>query len=160
MPRSEPQPKFIFITSTGTTKASHDNLPFLMKPFYSWGLQVPHADKLGVERVVHHCAAKEWNASEPVAEVMERDGVAWREREGLPSPGDLKNWAILRPAFLTNGACKADEVQKKGKEPYKIVTGDLGTGSTISRQDVAHFMAEGLVKNWDNWSGRILNISY
>lgn len=135
-----------------------------MKPLYSWGLQIPHADKLGAERVIHHCAAgaEEWADSEPSLEVTERDGVAWREREGLPSPGELKNWVILRPALLLDGACKAEEQEKKGslKEPYKIVTGDLGTGPTISRRDVAHFLVEGLVKNWDKWQGKVLNISY
>lgn len=172
MPKSEPQPKFIFVTSLGVTKASHETLPWILKPLYSWGLAIPHADKLGAERVIHHCAAEEWVESEPGAEIMDNEGVAWLEREGLPSPGELKHWAIVRPALLLNGACKGDEAPKntkqkcdkepkEPKEPYKVLDDSgFSMGHTISRRDVAHFLAEGLVKNWETWQGRIVGISY
>jgi len=167
MPKSDPQPKFIFITSLGVTKASHASLPLALKPLYSWMLAIPHADKLGVERVIHHCAGQAWTDPEPSADLMKEGagkGVEWSAREGLPEQGQLKNWVIVRPAWLSDGVCKADEEpKKKGKKskgPYQIIEGDQGAGYTISRRDVGHFLVEGLVKNWDTWQGKIVGISY
>ena len=60
MPQLEQEPKYAFVSSTGLTKASHENLPFLFKPLYSWLLQMPGADKLGLERILHHVAGKPW----------------------------------------------------------------------------------------------------
>ena len=47
---TSPQPKLVVISSNGLTDASHDSLPFLLKPLYSYGLRGPHADKLIMER--------------------------------------------------------------------------------------------------------------
>jgi hypothetical protein len=167
MPTFQTQPKFIFISSIGTSKASHANLPVLLKPFYSWMLANPHADKLGSERVVHYCAGKEWVDPEPSAELMNAGETEWQAREGLPGQGELKDWVIVRPALFTDGECKADdEGKKKGKKstaskpPYKVVDGDAGAGYTISRRDVAHFLVEGVIMNWDTWQGKIVGISY
>jgi len=133
-------------------------------------LDIPHADKLGLERVVHYCAGKEWADSEPSPELMNGgagNGTEWLQREGLPGQGELKNWVIVRPALLTNGECKADVEPKKKekkptrtKEPYRIVEEDEGAGYTISRRDVGHFLAERVVMHWDSWQEKIVGISY
>jgi hypothetical protein len=168
MPKSDTQsqPKFIFVTSIGLTKASHANLPLPLKPLYSWMLAIPHADKLGAERVIHHCAGERWADPEPSPELMKDGaggGVEWLQRDGLPTEGELKHWVIVRPALLGDGACKADEPQKPGKakkEPYKTVLGDVGAGYMISRRDVGHFLAEAVVKDWASWENKVVGISY
>lgn len=38
------------MSANGLTKASHDTLPFLVKPLFTYGLHVPHVDKLCMER--------------------------------------------------------------------------------------------------------------
>jgi hypothetical protein len=166
MPKYESNPKLILVTSIGVTKAGHETLPLLLKPLYSWILPIPHADKLAAERVLYHCGEKEWVEDEPSAELLSAPEATgrWFERAALPGRGEFKSWVIVRPALLFNGACKADELAQKqdgkSKEPYKVVEGDAGTGYTISRQDVGHFLVESVVKNWDKWQGKVLGISY
>lgn len=162
MPHLEKEPKFVIVSSTGLTKASHENLPILFKPLYSWLLQMPHADKLGLERILHYAAGKPWADSEPEPEIMNGGaggGVDWKSRPGLPSAGSLKNWIIVRPALLTDGKCEADKQDKKRK-PYKIVEGDGYKGYTVSRADIAHFIVEGAVLHWDQWKEKILAVGY
>jgi len=162
MPHLEQEPKFVFVSSTGLTKASHENLPILFKPLYSWLLQMPHADKLGLERVLHYSAGKPWADPEPEPEVMNGGvggGVDWKSRPGLPAAGSFKNWIVVRPALLTDGKCEADKPDKKGK-PYKIVEGDGYKGYTVSRADIAHFVAEEAILHWDQWKEKILAVGY
>lgn len=62
---------------------------------------------------------------------------------------------IVRPALLTDGECK---------EKYRIkAEGDLAVkgGYTVSRKDVAHFIAEKLVgEEWDALEGKGVNVAY
>lgn len=162
IPHLEQEPKFVFVSTTGVTKASHESLPILFKPFYSWFLQIPQADKLGLERVLHHTAGKPWADPEPELEIMNGGaggGVDWKSRPGLPAAGSLENWIVVRPAFLTDGKCEADKPDKKSK-PYKVVEGDGYKGYTVSRADIAHFIAEEAVLHWDQWKGKILAVGY
>ena len=162
MPQLEQEPKFVFVSSTGLTKASHANLPILFKPLYSWLLQIPHADKLGLERVLHYIAGKPWADPEPGPEVMNGGvggGVEWTSRPGLPAAGSMKNWIVVRPALLTDGDCEADKEEKKGKA-YKIVEGDGYKGYIVSRADIAHFIVEEAILRWDQWKGKILAVGY
>lgn len=162
MPPLEQGPKFIFVSSTGLTKASHENLPILFKPLYSWLLQIPHADKLGLERILHYAAGKSWADPEPEPEIMNGGaggGVEWKSRPGFPAAGSLKDWIIVRPALLTDGKCEADKEGKKGKA-YKIIEGDGYKGYTVSRADIAHFIAEEAILHWDQWKGKILAVGY
>ena len=162
MPPLEQQPKFVIVSSTGLTKASHDNLPILFKPLYSWLLQIPHADKLGLERILHYTSGKDWADPEPEPEIMNGGAggeVEWKSRSGLPAAGSFDNWIAVRPAFLTDGKCEADKPDKKSK-PYKIVEGDDYKGYIISRADIAHFIVEEAVLHWDKWRGKILAVGY
>ena len=162
MPPLQQEPKFVFVSSTGLTKASHDNLPILFKPLYSWLLQMPHADKLGLERVLHHLAGKPWADPEPTPEIMNESaggGVDWKSRPGLPATGSFNNWIIVRPALLTDGKCEGDKQGRKDK-PYKIVEEDGYKGYIISRADIAHFIVEEAVLQWAQWKGKILAVGY
>ncbi|EAU88922.1 hypothetical protein CC1G_10568 [Coprinopsis cinerea okayama7 len=149
-PSAEDQPRIIAISSTGVTKASHDALPFALKPMYSYLLKVPHQDKIGAERLVAHCAGWEWTSGEPAVEIM--GGSDWKNREGLPKPGELKKILVIRPALLTDGECKC---------VYRVSTGEVG-GWTVSRKDVAHFLVDAVLKEerWKEFENKIASIAY
>ncbi|KAK7053461.1 hypothetical protein VNI00_004087 [Paramarasmius palmivorus] len=153
---SEQRPKVIVISSTGLTKTSHASLPFLLKPFYAHFLAEPHKDKVGVERIVHHCAGWTWNTEddgEPSEDIL---GPNWTETPGLPQAGSLKDVLVIRPAFLTDGDCKAE---KEGKAGYRVSEGELGAW-TISRKDVAHFIADTALNKWSQYANKRISIAY
>lgn len=150
-------PRIIAISSTGLTKTSHKSLPLAWKPLYGYLLAEPHKDKVGAERAVAHCAGWSWNSKEdgePGDAIM--GGSDWASREGLPQPGTLKNVLIIRPALLTDGKCCADQ---KGRKAYRVSTEELGS-YTVSRRDVAHFVAEAITSRWDEFKGKCVNIGY
>lgn len=156
MPRTEPQPRVITVSSIGLTKSSHAALPLLIKPVYGHFLEIPHRDKVGSERVIFHCGGWEWNAKddgEPSDDVM---GPNWRQREGLPAPGSLKSALVIRPALLTDGECQADNPKKKG---YRESEEEL-RGYTVSRKDVAHFIADAVLNKWSEYENKVINIAY
>lgn len=79
----------------------------------------------------------------------------WDETEGLPGKGELKRVVIVRPALLTDGECK--EKYRLRSERDLAVKG----GYTVSRQDVAHFIAERLLgEEWDALEGKGVNVAY
>jgi len=154
---SSPIPKLIVITSIGLTPRTHSELPLLLKPFYSLMLPAPHADKLGAERLVAQAAGKPWPSSDPEPKkgIMPEDWQAGVAKSG-------QSWTdtvIIRPAMLTDGACKADTAPAE-KLPYRFSEQIVGSGYTISRRDVAHFIAEVLLKDWAKWQGKALNMAY
>lgn len=137
-------PRMIVITSTGVTKASHDNLPFGFKWFYSYALHSPHVDKLGMERLLQYAMGKKWEEEvEPSEEVLP---AGWQQH--YPPTGWLPNIVIVRPAFLTDGESKAT---------YKASTDEFAS-YTISRKDVAHFIGTRILPEWSTWSNKIVNI--
>ncbi|EMD38023.1 hypothetical protein CERSUDRAFT_64307 [Gelatoporia subvermispora B] len=150
----ETQPRLVVVSSLGLTRASHAKVPIPLKPMYAL-LRVPHADKLGLERVVAHCAGRAWTEEEPRADII---GTEWASREGLLSSGELKHAVVIRPALLTDGACKGDSSQ--GKPPYKVTSDEMTGFYTVSRRDVAHFIVEGVLAGWERWDGQCINISY
>ena len=155
-----PHPNIIAISSMGLTRVSHKKLPLLLKPVYSYLLTIPHADKCGMEEVLAHCAGWEWKTEDsPGAEVL---GADWKASANLPAPGSLKSVVVLRPALLTEGACRADtrEPSSTSGGPYKAEEGDLAGGWTVSRKDVAHFMVEGVIRQWTEWEGKRVSIAY
>ena len=87
-------------------------------------------------------------------------GSGWQD--ALPDPGSVKDIVVIRPALLVDGECKADKAQGgkgKGKEPYRVREGDIG-GWTVSRKDVAHFVVEGALGDWQKWAGKCVSIAY
>ena len=155
MPTSAPQPKLILLSSNGLTKISHDNVPFVLKPLYGSLLASPHKDKLGLERVVFHSAGWTWTEKEPGSEVLTDPN--WKT--GIPESGSFTNAMILRPALLTDGKCEADA--PKGKR-YRASETSLKSVYTISRRDVAHFIAKTLLEpeSWQEWSGKCVYLAY
>ena len=164
-------PRIVGITSIGVTHDSHESLPMLFKPFYSAMLAAPHRDKIGYEKILGHISGKlnSWGYapdSNPDGDELP-GGIlpkGWKKLPGLPQPGSLPRVVALRPAFLVGDDCKADEFaakdKKKNKEPYRVSEGDLRHPYTISRKDVAHFIAEGLIPEWDKWEGKCVSIAY
>lgn len=149
------QPKFIVVASNGITHSSHKQLPIVVKPLYSFLLESPHADKFALERLIAHCAGWEWSDGEPHPDVMPLELLS---DANLPQ---LRHIIVLRPALLTDGACKADKTEgSAGKTPYRAQGSDLKGAYTISRRDVAHFMTEKALRNWDEWEGKCITLAY
>lgn len=159
MPKTEPLPKVIVLSASGVSASSRKKTPFLLSPMYGYAISGPLADKLGAERVVGHCAGWEWNTKvdgEPKEEITGKD---WQKRDGLPAPGSLSA-VVVRPAMLTDGECLADAAAVSGKSlPYRTGPGEVG-GYTVSRKDVAHFIVEGILKDWEKWGNKQLSIAY
>ena len=152
------QPKFVVVAAHGITHASHQSLPLPLKPFYSWVLPNPHADKLALERLIAHCAGWPWpeNGVDIVDPTMLSREML--EDTRLPKPGQLSHVVILRPSLLTDGACKADA--QNGKAAYRAEARDIKGAYTISRRDVAHFIVENALQNWDQWQGKCVTLTY
>ncbi|EIW84749.1 hypothetical protein CONPUDRAFT_134666 [Coniophora puteana RWD-64-598 SS2] len=158
LPLDDPQPRVITISSNGLTHKSHSALPLALKPIYGWMLQMPHRDKCGAEEVTAHCAGWEWDPRDsPGADIL---GEKWEAR--LPGRGEVKGVVVVRPALLSNGECMGDKGPRRcGKPPYRVkAEGDVSGAWTISRKDVAHFMVEGIMKNWSEWEGKRVSIAY
>lgn len=142
------QPRIILISSAGITQESHKALPFAWRVLYPWLLANPHADKFGLERVIAHVTGRAWTDPEPPAASMSRED--WQNTPGLPAAGEFPNVVVLRPAFFS-----------EGKFTGKYKTSHKGLSSHfISRPDVAHFIVEGVLKNWSEWKGDCASIGY
>ncbi|KAM6500142.1 hypothetical protein JOM56_003156 [Amanita muscaria] len=107
---------------------------------------------VGVERLIWHISGNEWPKEnpEPDEKIIGRD---WQKREGLPEFGSFKDLVIVRPLLLIDGECKADKLAANGKldkKPYRIGDEDP-CGYVISRQDVAHFIVEDVLKKWGKY---------
>ncbi len=83
-----------------------------------------------------------------------------KEEELLPEGwkarlGGEGSWAdsvvLLQCALLTDGP---------ETKSYRIGGNDLLKLYTISRRDVAHFMTERLLEDWDQYKGRDVSIGY
>lgn len=158
------RPRIITISSIGLTRTSHAALPIPLKPLYGYLLASPHRDKVGAERVISHLAGWPWNTQddgEPVAEVLDVEG-RWREMPGMPREGSLKeDVLVIRPALLTDGECLAEKVKPgaEGKQPYRVSEEEL-SGWTVSRKDVAHFVADAALNRWEEYKGKRVSIAY
>lgn len=160
----------IVLSSIGITHQSHLNLPFLLKPFYGYLLQGPHTDKLGLERVLAYSTGWDWSdhkSDQPEPHILPADWTSkfngiGEDGSGIKS-GWLKHLVVVRPALLTSGVCRADvpAANENGKkEPYRTKEGDLGNGYTVSREDVAHFIVEGVLAHWEEYENKGIGIAY
>ncbi|KAF9077518.1 hypothetical protein BDP27DRAFT_472482 [Rhodocollybia butyracea] len=155
MPTQVSPPKLVVVSSTGITHSSHAALPLPLKAFYGQILAAPHKDKFGVERVVAHCAGWKWDDGEPSDEII---GKGWLRREGLPTKGTLKESLLIKAALLTDRECKAE---KGGKKPgYRVKEQQLDGAWTVSRKDVAHFIATAVLSRWNEFSDKCVSIAY
>ncbi|KAG8734875.1 hypothetical protein FRC10_011343 [Ceratobasidium sp. 414] len=127
------RPKLVTITSNGLDEHTHSLLPLMLKPMYRWLLHAPHVDKIEQENVVKRAAG-------------------WGEGEGWLG---ARNLVIVRPSIFTSGECVAD----KKEDAYRVDEG-LRSAWTVSRADVAHFVAEKVLTDWEKWAGKAWVISY
>jgi hypothetical protein len=147
------QPCMIAISTTGLGKAGVAALPFLHRMTYPTLLAAPHHDKMGLELVLAHASDRlgtpGWIApSEKVKTNILPAG--WQSTSGLPSQGELFDVLLIRPAWLTDGP-------ETGA--YRVVDGQGDKKcKTMSRQDVAHFIAKQAVPSWDKWSGKAVTL--
>lgn len=153
---ADTQPKLVAISSGGLTREGHEELPCVMKPFYSYLLAGPHDDKLGAETIAAHYIGRDF--TDPVKpEILAPN---WADGEGVMGRGSYQKMVIVRPAFLTDGECNGDKADAGGsKAPYKVGENEV-TGYTISRKDVAHFIAGPLLREWDHWEGKCVAVTY
>ena len=157
MPKTNPLPKVITLSTAGVSRTSRSQLPCPLKIMYGYMIRSPINDKLGTERVIYHCAGWNWNPKdgEPDDDMM---GQGWRERQGLPGSGQLKNAMVLRPALLNDGECVADS--GKDGRPYKLGDGGEYKGWSVSRKDVAHFIFDAVTNHWDEYGNKQVSIAY
>ncbi|KAL0946448.1 hypothetical protein HGRIS_012671 [Hohenbuehelia grisea] len=157
MPQQTDQPKIVALTSMGISHSAHSKVPLALKPIYGYALTEPHKDKLGAERLIAHVSGEPWdskNWDEPKAEIM--GGANWQQHEGLPQPGSLNRILVVRPAMFAGEGCEAEK--PKGKR-YRVSEGDI-SGYTITREDVAHFIADAVLNRWDEYEGKRVNVVF
>jgi len=156
MPKTDPLPKIIVLSTSGVSRSSRSQVPSLLNILYGYLISHPLQDKLATERVIYHCAGWDWNPKdgEPKVDIM---GEGWQNRKGLPSPGQLKNAMVLRPAVLNDDECKADS--GKAGRPYRAGEGEV-KGWFVSRKDVAHFIFDAVTNHWDEYGNKQVSIAY
>lgn len=152
---SSSTPKIILLSSTGITHVSHKALPLLYKPLYSTALAAAHDDKRGMERLVYHVSGWEWDEAHDSVphSILPAD---WKS--GVEG-GWMTSALLINAALLTDGDCKADNVEN-GNAPYRVQEGELKGAYTVSRRDVAHFIVERALKEWDAWGNKHVTITY
>lgn len=152
------QPRFVVVSTTGATRSSHDRLPLPMRLFYWWLLTQPHVDKLAVERVLAWADGTRWVDDGYRQDVLP---AGWEAAPGMPAPGSLRRVLVVRPAFLTDGPSLGDAQREGAKAPYRVNADETGTeGWTISRRDVAHFIVERALPEWEKWEGKRVSLMY
>ncbi|KAH7889267.1 hypothetical protein F5I97DRAFT_1842986 [Phlebopus sp. FC_14] len=147
-------PNVIAISSTGVTQVSHKALPLPLKVVYGYLISQPHKDKRGAEQIYAHMAGWPWDKKDDVG--VDILGDNWTDR--LPPQGQYKNLVVVRPALLTSGKSLADN--SPGKQAYRVKDGDMNGAYTISRDDVSHFLVQGVARHWDEWVGKCVSIAY
>lgn len=131
------KPTIVAISTTGTGGGKRD-VPLLLYALYHWCLQVPHADKRKMEQLL--CKAA--------------------------SDASIRDFFIVRPTLLTNGAARGTEKVRAGWEwGVKGVQGrekEAGPqlGYTVGRTDVGNWIFEQLVKNGEKWEGKVISLTY
>jgi hypothetical protein len=147
------QPGIVAVSSTGISKEGHAALPALHKLTYPTFLAAPHRDKLGLELVLAHVSGHtgDWVPASEHAEPQILPG-GWQRARGLPGAGELPNAVLIRSAWLTDGPAKEQYRAMEGQGDKKC--------KTMGREDVAHFIAERLVHNWDQWKGKAVALAY
>jgi len=154
---SSAQPRIVAISSIGITSVGYKKLPIILKPVFSYMLTSIQDDKLGAETIVAHYVGRDFpDPAKP--EVLKS---TWKEEEGVMERGSYKKIVVVRPTMLTDSECQGDKIAAAGKAPYKLGEDDV-TGWSISRKDIAHFVAEELTKDeeWEKWEGKCAAISY
>jgi len=177
IPESAARPKVIAATSTGVTKDSP--IPLVYRPLYGYLLRGPHADKLGLERILAYATGRKWDDKEPREDITTVDGIKWQDRDGLPTTGSLETLVLRLPMLVepkqkgappkakASGASQpsdadnqADTKKEEEEKPkYRVGGPELSGLYTITRDEVGHFITEDAVKNWDQYKGKAITVS-
>ncbi|KAL9114402.1 MAG: hypothetical protein Q9227_001483 [Pyrenula ochraceoflavens] len=138
LPTAEQKPLFAFISTTGISKPrGPEDVPWLFRPLYHWGLAVPHRDKRVAEDIFRGAAAAEGG----------KDG------------GVFVGVVGVRPSLLmgTNDVQdrKGLEKVREGREQEPAV------GYTIRRADVGEWIFREVVeKKGEGWRGEMVTLTY
>ncbi|KAI0050849.1 hypothetical protein FA95DRAFT_1676363 [Auriscalpium vulgare] len=162
LPRSSEHapPRIVAVSSAGVSHISHKSLPLPMRILYTVALGQPHEDKRGMEKVLAHCLGAGKAPGGTISPKILPPG--WEATDGLPGKGELPAVVVVRPAMLTDGVCRADEAGSKANAYRVRSDGDLPVagGYTISRRDVAQFIAERLLgAEWSEWQGKGVSLA-
>jgi hypothetical protein len=135
-----PRLHVVSMTAIGLSK-KHRDMPFLLRPMYSYLLPVPHRDKRNLEQL----------------------GVNELNKAG----GVLAGFTSIKAPLLTDGKEKG---MSKIKVAWKYAEAQNGVekepknavGYSISKADVGRWLFETLVNGKDsqNWSGKSVTITY
>lgn len=118
-----------------------------MKFFYWYLLAQPHTHKFGSERVLAYADGTLWADDGYRPDVLPK---GWESAEGMPMRGELEHVLVVRPAFLTDGPATGDQEPGTKRKMYKVCADEKGSeGWTVSRKDVAHFVVERALQEWD-----------
>jgi hypothetical protein len=125
------KPLLIVLSTTGISKFGRD-IPLPMAPMY-WMLSGQHKDKEAMEKLV----------------------------TGAMELGDppIKEYVIVRPSMLTNGACYNGAVRAQVEDGRLT---DKAIGYYISRNDVAGYIFSEIIEKYEGVSSRkrIIAITY
>ncbi|KAJ3148947.1 hypothetical protein HDU86_007305 [Geranomyces michiganensis] len=139
--------RLIVVSSSGLGKIGHQELPFALKPMYSWFLHSPHADKEQLELAVYHAAG----LSHPDASIEAHAHSAAAAAEGAkPSTPTLQEFVMVRPALLTDGP------RTEGKykaDPHLVAW-------TVSRADIGQFIASECIAKDSKWVNQAVTVGY
>lgn len=125
-------PVLLVISTTGVDADGPRDVPWLLRPLYTWLLAVPHDDKRLMEQAVRD-AARDEHLVKPVT---------------------------LRASLLTDGdECPPEQVRAAAYEPSDAVCPVIGY--TISRKDVGAFIFREVISTTDSpWLGKTVSVSY
>jgi len=115
-----------------------------MRPIYAM-IKLPHADKLGMEKLIHYSAGwkEDWNEDGPADGLLPN---GWENRLGH---GWLKSVVIVRPPVFSEG---------EGKGKYRAGT-DLKSVWMVNRKDVARFIVTDLLQDWSKYDGKAIVVA-
>ncbi|KAL8999811.1 MAG: hypothetical protein Q9188_005810 [Gyalolechia gomerana] len=135
LPPSSSKPVLAALSTTGISSHARD-VPILMTPLYHWLLAVPHKDKQQMEALLQAEVAK------PAQERA------------------IKDFVIVRPSLLTDGARLGTDKIRVGEEVGETAT--PAVGYTISREDVGGWMFDSLLdgQGKNKYAGKMVSITY
>ncbi|KAJ3130172.1 hypothetical protein HK098_005419 [Nowakowskiella sp. JEL0407] len=142
--------RLIAVTSNGLGKEEFNHLTFSQKALYSWLLVEPHIDKENFEFLIFQASGTQ-HPDPSIQKTAAKELVDHDLSLIDQSQHWLKNFVIVRPAFLSDGP----EVGKY------LVDRSLHKRTGISRADVGHFIGKELIgKNNITWDGGAVAIAY
>ena len=155
IPDSVPRPKLIATTSVRVTKGSSFPDMFASRPMDTFHLRKLRLDELGLERVLAHGSGRQWDDTEPRDKITTVDGIKWQDRKGLPLLASLEV-LVFRPE--PSVALWDEIMENSGGNSNDVGGSQLSEPYTVSKEEVAHFIAETVVKNWNRYKGKVVTV--